>query len=436
MRVRSATWLLVLQMVSRALAFPVSVYLSRALGRAGKGDITLTQLIIATGMTLLSLGLGAAFTYRAARREASGRTAIKAGALYSGIVASVVAVVVVLAGRPIAAALNLPMGLLLFGSALVPVALLSNTLQAFSFGTGQVRNTALVQAAAVFWQFLAYSVLFVSGRLTIPAALVVIAGSYAIELTGMAWLALHSNTKVAAGPLDRPVGLLRGSVYYGLAVWFTGIAGFAALRADTFILAHYLDSAAVGVYSISVTLAELTWLIPTALGSVMIPKVAGHGAESVELTCRLGRITWVTCLLVGVGLLLVASVAVPVIWGRAFAGAVLPLGLLLPGIVIASMSSIASAYIAGIGKPNLNTRPAIANVIVNIAANVILIPRLGIAGAALASSLSYSVASIITIALFVRETGVPLSSVLVPRWSDLATVRDFAGTVLAYRRSA
>jgi len=58
------------------------------------------------------------------------------------------------------------------------------------------------------------------------------------------------------------------------------------------------------------------------------------------------------------------------------------------------------------------------SIVVNIVANFVLIPYMGISGAALASSISYSLVSVVVLWYYLRETRLPWS-VLVPRWSDL-----------------
>jgi O-antigen/teichoic acid export membrane protein len=59
------------------------------------------------------------------------------------------------------------------------------------------------------------------------------------------------------------------------------------------------------------------------------------------------------------------------------------------------------------------------SIVINIIANFVLIPSMGISGAALASTISYSVVSVVVLRYYLRETRLPWS-VLVPRWSDLS----------------
>jgi O-antigen/teichoic acid export membrane protein len=69
-------------------------------------------------------------------------------------------------------------------------------------------------------------------------------------------------------------------------------------------------------------------------------------------------------------------------------------------------------------------RLMVVGTIVNIVGNLVMVPRMGIAGAALASSISYSLVSLIATWYYLRETGV-LWTALLPRWGDLLTYATF-----------
>jgi Na+-driven multidrug efflux pump len=59
----------------------------------------------------------------------------------------------------------------------------------------------------------------------------------------------------------------------------------------------------------------------------------------------------------------------------------------------------------------------------NLGLNLLLIPSRGIAGAAMATTLSYTVAAVLLLVFFLRESGLGLSEVLVLRRSDIASWR-------------
>jgi Na+-driven multidrug efflux pump len=103
---------------------------------------------------------------------------------------------------------------------------------------------------------------------------------------------------------------------------------------------------------------------------------------------------------------------------------------LLPGIVIFSVANVLAAYIAGIGKPRLNLYVSGISLIITITLDFALIPKLNIVGAAIASTVSYSVAAFMLIFFFIRETGVPLRQVLLPSSDDLELAVQLAQPLL------
>lgn len=84
--------------------------------------------------------------------------------------------------------------------------------------------------------------------------------------------------------------------------------------------------------------------------------------------------------------------------------------ILLPGIALLAVEKILSNDIAARGKPEINMYVSIFNVIFSTILNVFLIPMYGATGAAIATSISYSLSFIIKAVFFKRVTGEALIS--------------------------
>ena len=69
----------------------------------------------------------------------------------------------------------------------------------------------------------------------------------------------------------------------------------------------------------------------------------------------------------------------------AFGPAMVPLLVLLPGVVALSGANVVGSYLRGIGRPGMPSLVSLVALAVNIVANLVLIPRFGIVGAAAAS---------------------------------------------------
>ncbi len=105
-----------------------------------------------------------------------------------------------------------------------------------------------------------------------------------------------------------------------------------------------------------------------------------------------------------------------------FLPAVNPLRILLPGAAAMGISRVLANDIAGRGKPLLNSYVAGGTLALNLSLNLLWIPRLGIAGAALASTVSYTATLVIRLTIYRRLSGNSWQTVLLPRPGDISLV--------------
>jgi len=81
--------------------------------------------------------------------------------------------------------------------------------------------------------------------------------------------------------------------------------------------------------------------------------------------------------------------------------------------------------LAGRGKPMLNTYITGFSVVLNIILNILMIPRFGILGAALATAISYSTAFIIMVFVYNKVSGNKLKDLFFFKKSDIGFYRSF-----------
>jgi O-antigen/teichoic acid export membrane protein len=102
------------------------------------------------------------------------------------------------------------------------------------------------------------------------------------------------------------------------------------------------------------------------------------------------RFTVLITLLSVVGLVPAAFVAVHVLLPD-FVDSLPAFLILMPGVVALTVAKVLSSYISGLGVPLQVAAASGSALVVNVIANLLLIPLFGILGAALASLISYSV---------------------------------------------
>jgi O-antigen/teichoic acid export membrane protein len=193
---------------------------------------------------------------------------------------------------------------------------------------------------------------------------------------------------------------------YSLFHHAASIFQFLIQRVDVFMVSVMLDIRAVGLYSVAYGIAELLLLLPQRLGGLYHQRVAADRtpegkADEVRVSSSL---VFVGTALGAVALALAAPFGIRLLYGPAFAPAVTPFLLLLPGVCALATSCIQNAYLSGIGRPVTGAVVAAAGLAANVVLNLILIPRLGISGAAVASSLTYGAQALLLIATVARLT--------------------------------
>lgn len=213
---------------------------------------------------------------------------------------------------------------------------------------------------------------------------------------------------------------LSDSLKYGTKAYFGNLAQFLNYRLDIFLVAYFLNVADVGYYSLAVGMAEKSWMIPGSIATILLPRVSSIKIKDANnLTPKVSRLTLFIVSVIALGLLFVCKPVIRIMYGYLYLPSVKPFMLLLPGIVALSVSKILTADLAGRGKPEFGTLAALISLAVNIPLNIYLIPRWGIAGAAFASTVAYSLATLISLIAFLKISGNSLLDTLIIKKQDI-----------------
>ena len=408
------------QVFGAAVGIVNGILLARLLGPTGKGDYYILVLLPATTMVLLQFGLPQAFGFFSARGRTLGMIP-KTLALTAALSAAASVLVLVLLPLLREAFLHeISLDLILFAFLAFPLALHATFTTAIVLGR-----------QAVGW----YAAVNVSYPLVTTVLLVAILGGLGPSVAGAIAVNLMVSVIQALGfglgaaRVSRAVpwpgfASYRGLVRYGLRLYPGSLAGFFSYRIDVYLIAFLITnpSEQLGFYSMAVGLAEMIFFFPLAVRTVFFPHVAGSSREDSDRQVAL--VSRVTLLVSGVFALLLIPAAAIMIWTvlPAFGPSIPPLLVLLPGVVALSGGNVVGGYVSGIGRPGISSTVAVIAFVVNIAANLVFIPRFGIIGAASASLLSYSLSSLLMTVIASRLSQTPLMGFWIPRLSDVRYV--------------
>jgi O-antigen/teichoic acid export membrane protein len=196
-------------------------------------------------------------------------------------------------------------------------------------------------------------------------------------------------------------------------------------RFDVFLVSYFLGATQTGLYTAAVSIAEMAWLLPKAIANILFPTISSLESEKAnDLTTRANRIQlW----LMGVVFIIFSPllfIIIPFVLGQEFAASALTCMLLLPGILGFSIVRVLYSDVSGRGKPELGTLSVAFSVLLTLILDLFLIPRYGINGAAVASSLAYLASSILITNFFRRLSGVSTKEILIINRSDLIFIRE------------
>jgi O-antigen/teichoic acid export membrane protein len=209
---------------------------------------------------------------------------------------------------------------------------------------------------------------------------------------------------------------LRGQAGFVLTIGATNVVGLLNYRVGLFVVERTLGLAVTGIFSIAVVVAELLWLVSSALTQAVYGRLGGGDAErATALTLRVLQLAVLALLTLAPPLALVAWLLLPWLLGPEYAAAVPLLALLLPGAVLFGGASALSAWFTQHrGQPQVPAQVAALSLALNFVLSLLWAPRFGAPGVALAASLAYAFTMGLLAWRFARAAGLPLAALWRP----------------------
>lgn len=391
------------QVVSLVIGVANAAIVARWLGPQGKGSLALALLVPATLSLFLSGGIPAANVYFIGSRRLSIAQVTQNSVLLailgaiSGLILTVLGLATGVLPRLVP---SVPTPLIILAIVGLPSAILNSFFSGILQGMQRIRTVNVIT--------------FLQSILTLGLTILLVIG-LGWGLRGAVIGAVGTSLGVTAllgwqvwraGGRLRPrynQTALRQTLAFGLRGYVGNLLQFFNYRLDLFIVGILLGPSAVGIYTVAVALAELLWHLPNAVSFVIFPKASATRAEDMNrLTPRIFALTLgITCLGGGV-MALLGRQLIQTIYSDLFLPAYLPLLALLPGVVLLGGGKVLTNEIAGRGFVHYNSVNAGLALVLTVIFDLLLIPRWGVLGASLASTIAYS-AIFFTAVIFYRS---------------------------------
>lgn len=206
---------------------------------------------------------------------------------------------------------------------------------------------------------------------------------------------LRSLTFQSFLPTAKSIMFFGGQTFIGDAI---NIINF---QADIILIGIFLSAEDVGFYSAAVGFSKFLWLIPNAINTITYPATSeywNNGNLHIlnKMINKSMRYTACIISLLALGVGFFAEPIISILFGANFIDAAQPLRILVIGVAIFGIFKSIGSTLAGIGRPDLSVKANATGAAANVILNICLIPIFGIMGAAIATTISLIVVSVIS----------------------------------------
>lgn len=197
--------------------------------------------------------------------------------------------------------------------------------------------------------------------------------------------------------------VLKELFYYSWPLIFVGILYSLFYWTDSLLIGYFKDASSVGIYNVAVTLVGLFGIAPDIFMQIFLPIISnqlskGKNTVIMDVTKQLSK--WIYLMnipLLGI-MIFYPGVVINILFGKAFLEASLPLSILSIGAFCGGFASLFTGLISMKGYSKTILFDFLAAGVINFVLNVLLIPRYGLVGASIATSISWIIFSILLLA--------------------------------------
>lgn len=420
------------QLVGIALGMISAMIIARTLGVEGQGKYALVVLLPNVLYTIFNMGIAPATVYYIGKKKFALENVFNMNLL----LALVLSLVTIIVGILFIVFFHeqfyesVPLQAMYMILCVLPFLFLNKNLQVIFQGREQFEKFNIVvilnQAGLLLFSTLFLLVL----DFELVGALLAFILTQILMLLGVFYfLRTEFQLRLSSGSIS--IDYLKASIVYGMKGHLSNILAFINYRIDLFIIAYFLNDAAVGLYSIAVSIVERIWIVSQSVSAVLFARVSNLNTdqERANFTAIVSRNVMFISLLAGGFLFFLGGWIITTLFGEAYTDSITPFLYLIPGVVLLSYARILSHFFAGIGRPEINTYVASFTTLLNISLNIYLVPKFGVKGAAIATSITYASNMIIKSTIFGWKNKVSVIDFLIIKPSDLLLYQSYFNKV-------
>lgn len=211
--------------------------------------------------------------------------------------------------------------------------------------------------------------------------------------------------------------IFRNLFDYGWKSQLSAFLQFLNNRASFYFLEYFRGISSVGIFSVGVAFSEAIWTVSKSLSVILYSDlVAKDGSADAIIKTKISlRVSFMVSLLFLIIILLIPADWYAAILGADFVQTKIIILLLAPGILAIAVSNIVGHYFAGINSLRiLNIKSAIG-LIFTLITSWLVIPKWGLLGACVVTTLSYLLSSMVLFYRFYEITEFRMSDFILSK---------------------
>jgi len=177
--------------------------------------------------------------------------------------------------------------------------------------------------------------------------------------------------------------------FYGIKSVFLNVMGKTLLLIDIFIVGFFLKDDAVAYYYVASSVVKASWLLVDSMGAVIFPRLVVGEKGSDELLCTLSQISMILSFVMFILFALCGIFFLRVLFSPSYVNAYSSVLILLASNQGMVLYKLLNRKFAALNQWRYIYISLFYAILINVILNIVLIPFLGIVGAAIASFVYY-----------------------------------------------
>ena len=272
-----------------------------------------------------------------------------------------------------------------------------------------------------------YAVLFYlnsQGMITITIKFIFATSLIILLLNTLMWLYSFSK-KIQLHPVFNL--LLKNDILpffkYIFPVFISLIINFLNYRFDIWLVSYYEGNIQLGLYVLAANFAMFILLYSKIIGGVMMPYLSENDNEQrKKYFTTYSRINFVSVVSMVIFLAIIGNWLLVFLYGKEFANSGEPFNILLVGMVFTAMSQLFSIMLFSKGKNNIALIANSVGLVATILLDILLIPKYGIMGAAVATSISYFLLFAVLLYYLLAKEQLKFTEIFIIKKSDFTQI--------------